>query len=67
MVYEIESVQRAIKKYYTKNQDKIKEYSRQYSHSKYHNDPEYREQRKLYNKERYHLLKQKRAVESNGL
>lgn len=52
-LYDKECVKRAIKKYYEKNKDKIKDYARVYVKDRYHNDEEYRKQRLEYSRKYY--------------
>jgi wyosine [tRNA(Phe)-imidazoG37] synthetase (radical SAM superfamily) len=59
-VYKVpEYTRRAINRYQEKNKEKIREYAKEHSKNRYHNDPEYREYKKQKTRERYLINKEK--------
>lgn len=56
--YDMPCVKKAIRRYYEKNKDKIREYQREYARQRYNNDPYYKEAKQEYGLVYYHAKKQ---------
>lgn len=56
--YDMPCVKKALRRYYEKNKDKIREYQRQYARQRYHADPYYKEAKQEYGLVYYHARKQ---------